>query len=123
MAMLWDFDGQIGRAINLQNQIGSEVICCEQNVSDVLRREKIRNDQKATLFFWGREEISVDFELRLRSTRDLSVSGSINASMVVKLQEHGIYCMRNNGLRVVFFVVARYKNISIYRVKNIIISK
>lgn len=121
--MLWDFDGQIGRAINLQNQIGSEVICCEQNVSDVLRREKIRNDQKATLFFWGREEISVDFELRLRSTRDLSVSGSINASMVVKLQEHGIYCMRNNGFRVVFFVVARYKNISIYRVKNIIISK
>ena len=41
-------------------------------------------------------------ELRLRSTRDLSVSGSINALMVVKRQEHGIYCMRNNGFRVVF---------------------
>ena len=79
--------------------------------------------RKQPCFFLGQEEISVDPELRLRSTRDLSVSGLINASMVVKLQEHGIYCMRNNGFRVVFFVVARYKNISIYRVKNIIISK
>ena len=64
--------------------------------------EEIRNGQKTTLFFLGKEEISVDPELRLRSTRDLSVSGSINASMVVKLQEHGIYCMRNNGFRVIF---------------------
>ena len=53
MAMLWDFDGQIGRAINLQNQIGSEVICNEQNVPDVLLRRRSVMIRKQPCFFWG----------------------------------------------------------------------